>query len=278
LRVRRTDGRRWHNTLVLEQCGQGQNMSELSIAAIVFACCLGAAFVGIFLGRVIPDQHRDSDSKDTVKLVMGLIATMAALVLSLLIASAKSSFDAQQIGLEQLATNVIELDRQLAAFGPETKGIRDSLRTAMVGLHDRIWSAEGATPDTIDPRARADFYDAMSGAMQSLPATTDAQRYDKQTALDLAKTIAHTRLLMFVETTAKISTPLLVILILWVSTLFLGFGVFARLNPTACGSFLVGSVCVAAAIFLILELSLPFSGLMRLSDGPVRYAISRVGP
>jgi hypothetical protein len=252
-------------------------MSQVNIAVIVFACCFGAAFVGLCLSRVIPDHHLEPDSKDTVKLVMGLIATMSALVLGLLIASAKSSFDTQQTGLEQLATNVIELDHQLAVLGPETKGIRDNIRTAMVGLHDRIWSAEGASADTIDPKAMSAFYDYVTSAIQSLPTSTGAQQNGQRAAHDLATTIGHTRLLMFVQSTAKISTPLLVILILWVSTLFLGFGLFARLNGTVAGSFFVGSVCVAAAIFLILELNSPFSGLMRLSDGPVLYAISRIG-
>jgi hypothetical protein len=246
-------------------------MSQLNIAAIVFACCFGAAFVGIGLRRVIPVQHLDPDSKDTVKLVMGLIATMAALVLSLLIASAKSSFDTQQTGLEQLATNVIELDHRLAVFGPETKEIRGGIRTALVGLHNRIWSPEGANASTIDPRAMSEFYDSVINAIQSLPAATGAQQTDQKGALDLATTIGHTRLMMFVQSTATISTPLLAILMLWVSTLFLGFGLFARLNPTVSGAFFVGSLCVAAAIFLILELNSPFSGLMRVSDGPVLY-------
>src|SRR5215472_4827145 len=112
-------------------------MSALSISAIVFACCFGAGLIGLFLHYIVPNHHLDSDSKDTVKLVMGLIATMAALVLSLLIASAKSFFDVQQTGVKQLATDVIELDRRLDAFGPGTMDIRQGIRAAMAGLHDR---------------------------------------------------------------------------------------------------------------------------------------------
>jgi hypothetical protein len=250
-------------------------MSALSIAAVVFGCCFGTGCIGLFLRSVIPDQHLDSNSQDTVKLVMGLIATMAALVLSLLIASAKSSYDAQQIGMERLATDVIELDHRLATFGPETKNIGQGIRVAMVGLHDRIWSPEGATTDTIDPRATAQVYDSVLDAIRMLPAKTDAQQSDQKAALDLVATLFRTRLMMFVQTTSQISTPLLVILVLWVSTLFLGFGLFARLNPMVAGSFFVGALCVAAAIFLILELNSPFSGLMRVSDAPIRYAISR---
>jgi hypothetical protein len=251
-------------------------MNALDISAIVFACCFAGGLIGLFLHRVVPDQHLDSDSKDTVKLVMGLIATMAALVLSLLIASAKSSFDAQQTGVEQLVTDVIELDHQLDAYGPETKDIRQGLRTAMVSLHDRIWSVAGASAETLDPRAMERQYDSLVDAVRMLTANTDMQRSDQKAALDLAGTIAHTRLMMFVETTTHVSTPLLVILILWVSTLFLGFGLFARPNPTVAVAFCVGSLCVAAAIFLILELNTPFSGLMRMSDAPIRYALSRV--
>jgi hypothetical protein len=184
-------------------------MSALSIAAIVVGCCFGAGFIGLFLPRVIPDQHLDSDSKDTIKLVMGLIATMAALVLSLLIASAKSSYDAQQTGLERLATDIIELDHRLAAFGPETKDIRKEMRVAVVGLHDRLWSSEGASTATIDPRATAQVYDSVLGAIRMLPAKTDSQQSDQKAVQDLVATLFRTRLMMFVEVMSPISTPLL---------------------------------------------------------------------
>jgi hypothetical protein len=255
----------------------GETMSALSIAAIVFSCCFGAGFVGLFLHRVIPDQHLDSDSRDTVKLVMGLIATMAAVVLSLLIASAKSSYDAQQTGLQQLAADVIELDQSLARFGPETKDIRDGMRVTLTGVHDRVWGVNGGRAETLDPRATAPLRDNLLDAIRSLRAETSAEQSNQRVALDLAETMFRTRLIMFVETTARVSTPFLVILVLWVTMLFLGFGLFARLNPTVAVSFFIGSVCVATAILLILELNTPFSGLMRVPDAPIRYAISRIG-
>ena len=252
-------------------------MATLSIGGIVFVCCFGAGLLGLLLHRVIPDQHLDSDSKDTVKLVMGLVATMAAVVLSLLIASAKSSSDAQQAGLQQLATGVIELDRSLASFGPETKPIRDGIRMTLTGLHNRVWSLDDGTTETLDPAAKVRQNDELITAIRALEPKSDAQQSYQKAALDLAGTMSHMRLLLFVETTGTISTPFLVILVLWVTMLFLGFGLFARLNPTVAGAFFIGSLCVAAAIFLILELNTPFSGLLRVSDAPVRYAISRVG-
>jgi len=98
----------------------------------------------------LPDRHLDADSRDVVKLVMGLIATMAALVLSLLIASANSSYDRQSSELKALSANIILLDRTLKLYGPGAKEARDGLRDAIVQTHDRIWSPEGVRPENLD--------------------------------------------------------------------------------------------------------------------------------
>ena len=251
-------------------------MSAFGIAGIVFVCCFAAALLGLLLHKVIPDQHLDNDSKDTVKLVMGLIATMSALVLGLLIASAKSSYDAQTSGLEQLAADIVQLDQDLTHYGEETKEIRALLRTTMIEVHDRVWS--GNKPlGGVDPRASAEEYGSIHDAIQSLSAATEIQKRDREEALDMAAHIRRTRLLMFVESTGQLPFPFLVILVLWIATLFLGFGLFSRFNPTGITSLFVGTLCVAGAVFLILELNSPFAGLMRVSDAPVRYAISRLG-
>jgi len=252
-------------------------VSQLAIAAIIFACCFCAGLLGLMLHRVLPDQHLDGDSKDTVKLVMGLIATIAALVLSLLVASAKSSYDAQLSGMEQLVADIVELDQKLSSVGPETREIRQGIRATLVGLHERIWSTDGVNPAVLDPRLTLRQFERLETAIRNLPARTDAQQADQKTALEMASTIARTRLVMFVETGTKIPTPFLVILVAWVGMLFLGFGLFARVNPTVTVALMVGSLCVAAAVFLILELNSPFSGLLRLPDAPVQYAISRIG-
>src|SRR6516165_1391537 len=103
-------------------------MSSLVTSLIVFAVVFGGALVGMALRRILPEHHLSQDTKDVVKLGMGLIGTIAALVLGLLIASAKSSYDTQKNGLAQMAANVLLLDRILAHYGPETKGCRDQLR------------------------------------------------------------------------------------------------------------------------------------------------------
>jgi hypothetical protein len=229
------------------------------------------------IGLVMPVRDRDDDSKDTVKLVMGLVATMSALVLGLLIATAKSSYDAQQTAVQQVAADIIQLDQGLARFGPETRKVRTLLRNDVSRVHARIWSPTGAQAAALDPTNSVREAEAISDDIQDLAPKTDAQHNEQAKALELVSTISHTRLLMFVAMAGRIPLAFLIVLVLWVITLFLGFGLFARLNPTVMVSLLIGALSIAAAIFLILELNSPYSGLMRISDTPIQYALARIG-
>jgi hypothetical protein len=109
-------------------------MSSIAISSIVFACVFGGAMLGMFVHAVLPQHHLSSESKDVVKLAMALVATLCALVLSLLIASAKGSYDAQSSELTQMSAKVVLLDRVLAHYGPETKETRDLLRGSVARI------------------------------------------------------------------------------------------------------------------------------------------------
>ena len=120
-------------------------INSIAIRLIVLACVFGAALFGMFLRAVLPKQHLSADSKDTVRLGMGMVATTAALVLGLLVASAKNFFDTQSSELTQMSANVILLDRVLAHYGPETKEARDLLRGAVARTLDLIWPQRRST-------------------------------------------------------------------------------------------------------------------------------------
>jgi hypothetical protein len=250
-------------------------MSALNTASIIFVGCFASGLISLALR--VPEHHLDGDSKDTVKLVMGLIATMSALVLGLLIATAKSSYDAQQTAVQQIAADIIQLDQRLARFGPETREIRTRLRNDVVRVHALIWSPKGAQAAALDPMNSAREVEAISDDIQGLVQKTDAHHNDQAKALELVSTMSHTRLLMFVAMAGQMPLPFLIVLVLWVIALFLGFGLFARFNLTVMASLLIGALSIAAAIFLILELNNPFSGLLRISDMPIQYALSRIG-
>ncbi len=251
-------------------------MNSLWMASIVFACCFGAALSGMFLHVKVPDTHLDSSSREVVKLVMGLIATMTALVLSLLIASAKTSYDTQSNDLQQLSVAIVQLDRVLAHYGPEAKATRDLLRAGVVMAHAKIWTSGGVRAQFLDPTQTTQQADILYDRLRNLAPSTDAQRLDQNNALRLSSEINRTRVLMFEQIGGDVSWPFVTVMVFWVSMLFLGFGLFARFNVTVMAALIIGALSVASGIFLILDLNQPFSGLMQLSDAPFRHALARL--
>ena len=251
-------------------------LNPVAIAAVVLACTLGAASVGMVLHGRLPSHHLAAESRDVVKLVMGLIATMAALVLSLLIASANSSLDAQISELKTASANIVLLDRTLEAYGPGAKTARDSLRDLVRQTHTRIWAPEGLRMENLNSKETQKSADSCFWRIVNLSPKTDLQRAMKSRAIEHLESIARSRLLMLEQLGGSISWPFLAVLIFWVSVLFLGFGLFVRFNVTVIVAFAVGALSVAAAIFLILELNDPYRGLMRISDKPVLDAIAQI--
>ena len=251
-------------------------MSPFAIASLVFVCAFGAALVGMVLHARLPEHHLDPESRDVVKLVMGLIATIAALVLSLLIASASTSYDRQNSELKALSANVVLLDRTLEFYGPGAKVVREGLRDVVRHTHDRIWSPEGVRPEDLNSRETRNSVKANVEQLQSLSPKTDMERMLQSRAIQESENITQSRLLMFEQLGGSISWPFLTVLVFWISMLFLGFGLFARFNATVTVALLVGALSVAGAIFLILELNDPYRGLMRISDEPLRNAMAQI--
>jgi hypothetical protein len=249
------------------------DLSSLAIAVVVVLCCCTSAVIGIVLHIKLPAHHFDNDSKDVVKSVMGIVATMVALVLSLLIASAKSSYDTQSTELEQLGTNVVQLDQLLVLYGPETKDARAVLRQAIAAAHDRIWPEDKHLSGNLDTSMGQGYIRTFVDMVEHLSPTTDAQRRAQSSALQMVGSLTHARMLMFEQSAGSISWPLLVVLISWVSVLFAGFGLFARVHAVVVGALIIGALSVASAIFLILELSEPYAGFMRISDAAFQAAL-----
>ena len=249
-------------------------MSSIAISLIVFACVFGGALAGILLHAVLPAHHLNAESKAIVKLGMGLVGTMAALVLGLLVASAKGSYDTQSAEVTQLAANVALLDRVLAHYGPEAKKARDLLRGSVSRVLDQIWSKHSAGPVPLAPSAGGEL---LLDKIQGLAPTNDAQRLLKGQALSIAMDLARTRWLMYAQEATSISTPLLVVLVLWLTVIFVSFGLFAPFNATVVVSLLVAALSVSSAIFLILEMYTPYTGTIQISSAPLRAALAHLG-
>jgi hypothetical protein len=250
-------------------------MSAVAISLITLVFVFGGALLGIYLRVSLPQHHLGADSRDVVKLGMGLVATMAALVLGLLIASAKSSYDTQSAELTDLSSKVVLLDRVLAHYGPESREARAMPHAAVVRVLDTMQSKMQSGPSQSEPFSTG--AEVLYDKIQGLSAINDAQRAMQAQALNIVIALGQTRWLMYEQRATSVSFPLLAVLIFWLTIIFISFGLFAPPHSTVIASLFVSAVSVSAAIFLILELYTPFAGLIQISSAPLRIALAHLG-
>ena len=255
---------------------QRGSVSPVEVSAIIFVCLFGGALLGTWLRTALPQHHLDSETKDLMKLGVGLIGTMAALLLGLLVASAKSSYDTRKSELTQMAANLILLDRELVHYGTESTEVRSLLKTWVASSIEQVWP---------DGRGKVGGIRAQTGGggevmfdkLQELTPHTDAQKTLQSQAESIAISLGQTRWLLFEQSGSSISTPFLVVVVFWLAMLFVSFGLFAPRNATAFVVLFVSAVSVAGALFLILDLDRPFAGLMKIPSDPLRNALAILG-
>jgi hypothetical protein len=232
---------------------------------------------GILLHRILPSNHLSADSKDVVRMGMGLVATMAALVLGLLVSSAKSFYDAQSTELTQMSAKVILLDRLLAHYEPETKEARDLLRSTVADSIDRTWPQERTQASKLGAPSTTGS-EALIGNIQALSPKDDQQRSIQTQALSIVMGLTQTRWLMYEQGANSVSKPMLVILVFWLTAIFDQLRtLFAPRNATVIVALFVAGLSVSGAILLILEMYAPFGGLIEISSGPLRTTLTQLG-
>jgi hypothetical protein len=250
-------------------------MSSIATSSIVFAFVFGGALLGMFLRTVLPQDHLSDTSKGVVMIAMGLVATMTAIVLGLLISSAKSSFDALSHELTGTSSDIILLDRTLALYGTETKEARDLLRVTVADVLDQMELKNPAASSHLALSTRDT--DSMFEKIQGLLPKDDRQRSLKAEALSILREIRKTHWLIYEQRVDSISMPMLIILVLWLTVLFISFGLYAPANWTVFTSLFVSAFSVSCAILLILELYTPYHGIIRITNAPLRAAMTQLG-
>jgi len=248
-----------------------------AIGGIVLVCVFGGALLGMYLRTRLSQHHLSSESKDLVRLGVGLIGTMSALVLGLLVASAKGSYDTQRSELIQMSSKIVVLDRVLAHYGPETKEARDLLRLTVTGMLEQFWPEDVRRHVEKEPSGAGGVGEAFYDKVQALAPQNDPQRSLQTQALALAMDMGQTRWLMFQQGGSSISVPLLAVVVFWLTIIFMSFGLFAQPHALAIGVLFISAISVSAAIFLILELDQPFGGLIQISSAPLRNALALLG-
>ena len=253
-------------------------MPALTLAFVTFLCTFSGALAGTFIRGWLPSTHLSKESQDVVRLGIGLVATMTALLLGLVTAAARSTFDSQDVAIRNSAAAILTLDRHLARYGPETKRTRDLIRNAVAFRVEMIWPKSGASrgfsaasSETSPP------VEEVENQILNLSPQTESQRWHKSEALKLSEEVVKARWRILGSGGGSVPLPFLAVVIFWLTVTFTSFGLYAPRNATVIAVLLVAAVSVAAAVFLIIELDGPFDGVIKVSSGPMRYALMHLG-
>lgn len=248
------------------------------IGLAAFAATFASSLGGIWLRKILPAHHLDPESKDAIKVGIALIATMSAMVLGLITASAKNSFDAVDTAVKGTAVQVLTLDRTLARYGPETLPIRLALKKAIARRIQMIWPTRSSGQVELDPMSggTAAFTEELADEIRNLVPANDLQRAQRSRALDLTEGLLETRWLVLGGTESSVTSLFLLVLMFWLTTTFVSFGLFAPPKPLVLSVLFLCAVSVGSALFLVLEMDGPFSGLLKVSPNALEFAYAHL--
>lgn len=253
-------------------------MSSFTIALIIFSVILGGAALGLFLKSILPEAHLSPESREVVKLSIGLIATMTALVLGLMVGSVKSSFDAKGEEYNRICSNLVLLDRLLAQYGPDTAAPRALLKAAVTARSEELAQRKGESRvSKTDAYKTMVTLERLQAMIRALQPPNEAQKEIRDRALSVSADVVSARWHLLGGVASAVPTPFLVVVVIWLGIIFLSFGIFAPRNATTITALCLAAVSVSGALFLILEMDRPFDGIIHLSEGPLQNAAQYIG-
>lgn len=244
-----------------------------------------AAMVGMYWGNRLPASHLDANGRDAAKLAAGLVTTLAALVMGLLIKSAAGTFSMANTGFAEMSAKIIILDGALAEFGDESKPLRSLIHTSVKTLHENLWPSASTPPqiqaspakylvesrlENIHEETR---WDTISTQVRGLSAETQSLKLLRDEAQQLSGELVQLRMVLLQKAYAGFPDAVLIILLIWCALLFTMLGVLTPNNATVKVMIFAGAFSVAGGFFLILEMSHPLDGLIKISGQPFERAL-----
>ena len=252
-------------------------MSSIAIGLITVGSTFGGALIGVWLQNRLPRHHLDTASQEVVKLGAGMIATVTALVLGLLVSSAKGTFDTINDGIKQSSAKIILLDRILAQYGPDAQAVRDQIKRSLAASLQASRLRKQADGPGLAAAQSTNRAEAVQVLLRALAPQTEGQRQLLAQAQQVASDMSQTRWLLMEEAQNELPVPLLIILICWLAVLFVSFGLFAPRNATVLSVLFVCACSMSAAVFLILEMNRPLDGFIKVSSAPLLNALEHLG-
>lgn len=252
-------------------------MSAIAQSLIVFLCISGCVLIGSQVRRALPEHHLSKDSLLAVSLTTGLAATLASLVLGLMVSSTHSSFSKLNDEVAQTAAQTIFIDRMLTQYGSEASVSRGLLSRAHAAAVDYLHTARSKDSVGSDDTVRQAGLEAFLASLRQLSPTSDEQRQIKSYVIDQGWRLAETRWLIAEQNRSSIPQIFFVALVAWLAFIFFGFGLITENNATALCSLLGGALLATSAIFVILEMDSPLDGMVNVSIAPMENASAILG-
>jgi hypothetical protein len=246
-------------------------MNSIAVSSIVFASIFGSGLVGMAVRRAIPADYLGPGEKEVARLVTGLMTTMAAIVLGMLVSSAKASYDARTNEVAEISSEVVTIDRMLSKYGAETAEVRAQFRLLVEASLNRIWPPQAPVQAELKPRDEGEI---LVDELQVLAPKNDAQAQVLGMVVELRKTQWN---LFLKSKQSALPIPLLLVVVSWLALIYLSFGLFTPPSPTILVTLVCGALAVSGAVLIILELYTPFRGVLRISSDPILEALSQMG-
>lgn len=254
-----------------------ESVTTTAICAIISGIIFGASLIGLMLPRILPEQHLSKDTLDAIKLGTGMLSVLASLVLGLLVATAKTSYDTTASQVRAYSADLIVLDETLRDYGDGALPIRRMLRDYTSRLLNDVWLS-GDHPYLTENRQAGDMMENIRNHIRDLPTSAPGQSWLVDQSLQIVTNLLRERWLLIEHAGPSVHPLVICLLVAWIVAIFISFGINAPRHATMIAAFFVVSMAIGSAMFLILEMDTPFVGVLRISSQPVETALTHMLP
>ena len=243
-------------------------MGPVMIGILAFLAIFGGALLGARVGSLLPRHHLATETRDAVSAILAIVSTSSALVIGLLLSDANAAFAVRSDAASGMAANILRLDRSLRLYGDEAAAAQTQLR-AYATVKAAEMTAEAAPP-MVSPAL--EILERLTTTVVDLQPQNEEQKFLRQQALSLSQSITDDRWTIVRQSGESSPTPMIVMLTVWLSLVFVGIGVFAPRNATVFTAVTCSALAAAAGIYMIVELGSPTRGVLRTPTAAITNA------
>lgn len=253
-------------------------MNAIEMSLLISAFVFAGGVAGLHLHRVLPSNHLSTETQDVVRLGTGMLSVLASLVLGLLIATVKTSFDNTDTAVRSYSADLIVLDETLRDYGDTALAPRRLVRDYTALLLSRIWPTEGGSAFLVEHRDTGELMERVRESIRALTPVDAGQRWLMDQALQESTALLRARWLMIERAGPSVRPVVIEILVAWIVAIFISFGLNAPRNAIVYLAFAICALAIGSSIFIVLQFDSPFQGVLQISSQPMQSALAHMLP